>query len=147
MEGKMFFSLLDRRLTDVLLENRCIDSRDARLPGAYRHTHPAHQRVSREQESCGVAGPTNAYGSIWHKLVVTISIKSGMQQPSIRANSDNLTVITASVSRRNYIHEGLEGHIKWARMSHKKNPDYFIEKRRSIIQVSLLPRRHQDSLH
>lgn len=79
MEGKIFFSVLSRRMTDVLLNNNYIDSLVEKggicgLPGCLQHTRVSTQVIREMHEGKGDVVVlwldfTNAYGSIQNRLV------------------------------------------------------------------------------
>lgn len=81
MEGKIFFSILSRGMTDFLLKNEYIDTSVQKggipgVPGCLKHTGVVTQLI---REVRGGKGDlvvlwldlANAFGSISHKLVVT----------------------------------------------------------------------------
>ncbi len=81
MEGKIFFSVLARRMTDFLLKNKYIDTSVQKggipgVPGRLEHTGVVTQLIREAREGNGDLAVlwldlTNAYGSIPHKLVET----------------------------------------------------------------------------
>ncbi|XP_067280778.1 uncharacterized protein [Pseudorasbora parva] len=79
VEGKIFFSIVARRLTDYLLRNSYIDTSVQKggipkVPGCLEHTGVVTQLIREARENKGDLvvlwlDLTNAYGSIPHKLV------------------------------------------------------------------------------
>lgn len=79
VEGKLFFSIVSRRLTKFLLKNNCIDPSVQKggipgAPGCLEHIGVVTQLIREAHESRGDLAVlwldlTNAYGSIPHKLV------------------------------------------------------------------------------
>ncbi|XP_026126685.1 uncharacterized protein LOC113108082 [Carassius auratus] len=79
VEGKIFFSLISRRLTDYLLKNSYIDTSVQKggtpgVPGCLEHTGVVTQLIREARENKGDLAVlwldlANAYGSIPHKLV------------------------------------------------------------------------------
>ena len=78
-EGKMFFGILSRRLSNFLLKNNYIDTSVqkggvAGMPGCIEHTGVVSQLIREAKENKGNLAVlwldlANAYGSIPHKLV------------------------------------------------------------------------------
>ncbi|KAK0150652.1 hypothetical protein N1851_008245 [Merluccius polli] len=81
VEGKIFFAILSRRLTEFLLKNEYIDTAVQKggipkVPGCLEHTGVVTQLIREAREGKGDLAVlwldlTNAYGSIPHKLVET----------------------------------------------------------------------------
>lgn len=81
VEGKIFFAILSRRLTEFLLKNEYIDTSVQKggipkVPGCLEHTGVVTQLIREAREGKGDLAVlwldlTNAYGSIPHKLVET----------------------------------------------------------------------------
>lgn len=81
VEGKIFFSIVARRLTDSLSNNGYIDTSVqkggiAGAPDCLEHTGVVTQLIREAQESKGDLAvlwldPANAYGSVPHELVQT----------------------------------------------------------------------------
>ncbi|XP_048863711.1 uncharacterized protein LOC125738598 [Brienomyrus brachyistius] len=81
VEGKVFFSILSRRMTDFLLKNKYIDTSVQKggipgVPGCLEHTGVITQLIREAREGKGDLAVlwldlANAYGSIPHKLVET----------------------------------------------------------------------------
>uniref|UniRef100_A0A3B1JAJ2 Reverse transcriptase domain-containing protein n=1 Tax=Astyanax mexicanus TaxID=7994 RepID=A0A3B1JAJ2_ASTMX len=81
VEGKIFFSILARRLTDFLSSNHYIDTSVQKggipgVPGCLEHTGVVTQLIREARENKGDLAVlwldlANAYGSIPHKLVQT----------------------------------------------------------------------------
>nr|XP_061841396.1 uncharacterized protein LOC133622576 [Nerophis lumbriciformis] len=79
VEGKVFFSIVSRRLTEFLLKNNYIDTSVQKggipgVPGCLEHNGVVTQLIREAHESRGELAVlwldlTNAYGSIPHKLV------------------------------------------------------------------------------
>lgn len=79
VEGKIFFSILARRMTDFLLKNKYIDTSMQKggipgVPGCLEHTGVVTQLIREAREGNGDLAVlwldlANAYGSIPHKLV------------------------------------------------------------------------------
>ncbi|XP_061920230.1 uncharacterized protein LOC133660667 [Entelurus aequoreus] len=79
VEGKVFFSIVSRRLTEFLLKNNYIDTSVQKggipgVPGCLKHNGVVTQLIREAHESRGELAVlwldlTNAYGSIPHKLV------------------------------------------------------------------------------
>ncbi|XP_077380867.1 uncharacterized protein LOC144020874 [Festucalex cinctus] len=79
VEGKVFFSIVSRRLTEFLLKNNYIDTSVQKggipgAPGCLEHTGVVTQLIREAHENRGDLAVlwldlTNAYGSIPHKLV------------------------------------------------------------------------------
>ncbi|TWW59294.1 hypothetical protein D4764_06G0008240, partial [Takifugu flavidus] len=79
VEGKVFFSIVSRRLTEFLLKNNYIDTSVQKggipgVPGCLEHNGVVTQLIREAHESKGELAVlwldlTNAYGSIPHKLV------------------------------------------------------------------------------
>ncbi|XP_061589349.1 uncharacterized protein LOC133454644 [Cololabis saira] len=81
VEGKIFFSIVARRMTEFLLRNRYIDTSVQKggvpkVPGCIEHTGVITQLIREAREGKGDLAVlwldlANAYGSIPHKLVET----------------------------------------------------------------------------
>lgn len=81
VEGKIFFSILARRLTEFLLRNKYIDTSVQKggvpkMPGCIEHTGVVTQLLREAREGKGDLAVlwldlANAYGSIPHRLVET----------------------------------------------------------------------------
>ena len=79
VEGKIFFSILSRRLTEFILQNEYVDTSVQKggipgVPGCLEHTGVVTQLIREARESKGDLAVlwldlTNAYGSIPHSLV------------------------------------------------------------------------------
>lgn len=90
MESKIFFSVIAKRLSNLLLSNRYIDTSVQKggipgVPGCLEHTGVVTQLISEARESGGDLAVlwldlTNAYGSIPHKLVEVVLEKYHVPQ-------------------------------------------------------------------
>ena len=145
-EGKIFFSILSRRLSKFLIMNEYIDTSVqkggvAGIPGCIEHTGVVSQLIREARENHGNLAVlwldlANAYGSIpisatlfslaMNMIIKSaevecrgLRVKSGIRQPPLRAYMDDITVTTSSVIGCKLIVRGLEKLIVWARMRFK----------------------------